>query len=133
MIPKKPAKLPIRLFAQDESRFGLLPIVRRRITLKGIKPIQSIHHSFENYYLYAAVEPLTGDALFMEMPYLDSDCFQIFLNEFSEWASGSLNIMLLDNGAFHKTKRLATPKNILLLFLPAYSPELNPINAISMS
>lgn len=33
---------------------------------------------------------------------------------------------MLDNGAFHKAKSLTIPDNIGLIFLPAYSPELNP-------
>jgi hypothetical protein len=37
----------MRLFSQDESRFGLLPIPRRRITLQGIKPISEGHSVFE--------------------------------------------------------------------------------------
>lgn len=35
-------------------------------------------------------------------------------------------IMVLDNGAFHKAKKLVIPENIALIFLPPYSPELNP-------
>lgn len=34
--------------------------------------------------------------------------------------------MVLDNGAFHKAKRLKIPENIILIFLPPFSPELNP-------
>lgn len=40
---------------------------------------------------------------------------------------GSLH---LDNGAFHKTKHLRWPVNIRPLFLPPYSPELNPAEKI---
>jgi len=36
------------------------------------------------------------------------------------------NIMVLDNGAFHKAKSLNIPENVGLIFLPPYSPELNP-------
>jgi len=38
--------------------------------------------------------------------------------------------MVLDNGAFHKAKRLMIPENILFIFLPLYSPELNPAEKI---
>lgn len=41
-----------------------------------------------------------------------------------------LKIMVLDNGAFHKAQRLKIPKNIILIFLPPYSPELNPTEKI---
>jgi len=39
-------------------------------------------------------------------------------------------IMVLDNGAFHKAKILQIPDNIGLIFLPPYSPELNPAENI---
>lgn len=41
----------IRVFVQDESRFGLMPIIRRHITIKGVKPIQKVQHKFDNYYV----------------------------------------------------------------------------------
>jgi transposase len=39
-------------------------------------------------------------------------------------------IMVLDNGAFHKATSLVIPDNIGLIFLPPYSPELNPAENI---
>lgn len=39
-------------------------------------------------------------------------------------------MIVLDNGAFHKAKKIIIPKNILLMFLPPYSPELNPAEQI---
>ena len=41
-----------------------------------------------------------------------------------------MKVILLDNGAFHKAKKLIIPDNILLLFLPPYSPELNPAEKV---
>jgi len=38
--------------------------------------------------------------------------------------------MVLDNGKFHKDKKLIIPENIVLVFLPPYSPELNPAEKI---
>lgn len=38
--------------------------------------------------------------------------------------------MVLDNGAFHKAKSLIIPYNIGLIFLPPYSPELNPAECV---
>ena len=120
----------IRVFAQDESRFGLMPIIRKRITLKGVKPIQKVQHKFDNYYVYGAVEPISGDSFFLELPNLNSDCFQIFLDEFHASYPDDFIIMPLDNGAFHKAKKLVIPDNIMLLFIPPYSPELNPIERL---
>jgi transposase len=114
----------------DETRLGLMPIIRRRITLKGVKPIQQVHLMFENYYIYGAVEPTTGDSFFLELPHLNSDWFQIFLDEFSMNYKDDFLLMLLDNGLFHKAKKLVIPSNVLFLFLPPYSPELSPIERL---
>ncbi|MGB3267604.1 MAG: transposase, partial [Microcoleus sp.] len=37
-----------------------------------------------------------------------------------------LNVVQLDNGKFHQSSPLKIPDNILLIFQPPYSPELNP-------
>ena len=120
----------VRLFCQDESRFGLLPVSSRRITLPGIKPIANIDYTFENLYLYGAVEPITGESFFLEMPWLNSICFQLFIDKFAKTFPETLNILVLDNGRFHQAKSLQLPDNIVLLFLPPYSPELNPIERL---
>ena len=82
---------------------------------------------FEAFYLYGAVEPLTGESFFLEFPYLDSVCFQAFLNEFSKPYTKHLNILQVDNGSPHLAKKLIILENIILLFQPTYSPDVNPI------
>ena len=88
---------------------------------------------FEAFYLYGAVEPLTGESFFLEFSYLDSVCFQAFLNEFSTTYATSLNILQLDNGSPHVAKKLIIPENIILLFQPSYSPDVNPIERLWQS
>ena len=113
-----------------------MPVTRRRITLSGIKPagikpVQEQRPAYRSYCLYGAVEPQTGERFFLERKSLDSDGFQNFLDGFSDRFSESLNVLVLDNGQFHKAKKLTIPENTRLLFLPLflppYSPELNPI------
>src|SRR5215510_6681720 len=72
-----------KVFAQDETRLGLLPVVRRRITACGVQPIASVTPQFDNFYLYGAVEPTTGASFFLELPYLNSRAFQWWLNGFA--------------------------------------------------
>jgi hypothetical protein len=52
------------------------------------------------------------------------------LNEFSKAYPDSLNLLQVDNGRFHKAKRLQVPENIILLFQPPHCPELNPIERL---
>jgi DDE superfamily endonuclease len=121
---------PIQVFAQDETRLGLLPVVRRRITACGVQPIATVLHSFANFYLCGAVEPTTGASFFLELPHLNSRTFQVWLDGFAAAFPDSFNILVLDNGAFHKAKALRWPANVVPVFFPAYSPELNPIERL---
>ena len=86
-----------------------------------------IQWQFEAFYLYGAVEPLTGESFFLEFSYLNNVCFQAFLNEFSKTYPDTLNILQLDNASPHLAKNLILPENVILLFQPAYSPDVNPI------
>lgn len=51
--------------------------------------------------------------------------FQIFLDRMAERDPDKLHILIEDNGAFHKAKKLKIPENVLLIFQPSYSPEVN--------
>lgn len=116
----------INLYFQDESRFGLLTVLRRMITAKGIKPVAPFLHRFDNLYLFGAFSPITGESLLLEMPYCNSTAFQVFLDKLSLQNPSEFKILILDNGAFHHARSLQIPSNIALIFLPPYSPELNP-------
>jgi transposase len=121
---------PIKVFAQDETRLGLLPVVRRRITACGVQPVAAVTHQFDNFYLYGAVEPTTGASFFLELPSLNSRAFQRWLDGFAATFPESLNVVVLDNGAGHKAKAVRWPSNVVPVFLPPYSPELNPIERL---
>jgi hypothetical protein len=127
---EKPGFSRLRYFAQDESRFGLKTSVGRLITALGIKPLGKWQWQFKAFWLYGAVEPTTGERFFLQFSHVDSECYQRFLDAFSAQYSDSLNILQVDNGAFHKAKSLRIPDNVILLFQPAYCPELNPIERL---
>jgi transposase len=118
------------VWGQDESRCGLLPIVRHRITARGVQPVLSSAYRFESVYVYGAVEPQTGASFFLELPLLNTEGFQLFLDPFAAAHPTDFHLLLLDNGAFHKARHLHVPANIGLLFFPPYAPELNPIERL---
>lgn len=120
----------IRYWCQDETRLGLKTIPRRKLTAYGVKPIGKVQWEFKAFYLYGVVEPKTGEFFLYEFSHLDSDCFQRFLNLLSERYPNDLHIIQLDNGRFHKAKKIRVPANIILLFQPAHSPDLNPIERL---
>ena len=108
----------------------MLPILRRRITARGLQPVVSAASRFESLYLYGAVEPTTGQSCFLELPALNSSLFQLFLEQLAATAPAHFHLVVLDNGAFHTAQHLHLPPNVGLLFLPSYAPELNPIERL---
>ena len=87
-------------------------------------------YQFDNFYLYGAVEPTTGAHFFLELPYLNSRAFQVWLEGFAAAFPHSLNMLVLDNGAGHKATAVRWPANVVPVFLPPYSPELNPMERL---
>ena len=120
----------MRVFSQDESRFGLLTVRRRRLTACGVQPVGSIPHVFEWFYVYGAVAPTTGERFFLELPYLSSDMFQLFIDAFAHAFPDSLNILLLDNSGAHTAQGLRWPENVRYVWLPPYCPELSPLERV---
>ena len=54
----------------------------------------------------------------------------MFLDQLAKTYAAHLNVIQLDNGKFHQSSTLKIPDNILLIFQPPYSPELNPSERI---
>ena len=108
----------------------MLTLRRRRLTARGVQPIGTIQHIFEWFYVYGAVAPTSGDSVFLELPYLNSEMFQLFVDELAQAFPESLNVLVLDKSGGHTAKRLVLPENVRLVLLPPASPELNPIERV---
>ena len=79
-----------------------------------------------NTYAYGAVSPLDGAFDSLVLPHVNSECMQIFINEIVSRYPNDNIIMILDGAGWHKSNDFNLPDNLRLLFLPPYSPELNP-------
>jgi transposase len=98
----------------------------KSVTEIRVKPICTFQQVFKSTWLSGAFSPITGDHFQLILPHCNAASFQVFLDDFSKENPTELKIKVLDNGRFHKAKKLIIPKNIFLVFLPPYSPELNP-------
>jgi putative transposase len=121
---------PLLVFRQDESRFGLLTVRRRRLTARGVQPLGPGPHVFAWCYVDGAVEPTTGDRFFLELPDLNAEMLQLFIDAFAAAFPCSLKLLLLDTSGAHTAARLILPANVRLVFLPPSGPELNPIERL---
>ena len=64
------------------------------------------------------------------LPRVDTACMQIFLDEIAGRYPNEKLVMVLDQAGWHLGNDLKIPKNMRLLSLPPYSPELNPMENI---
>ncbi len=64
------------------------------------------------------------------LPYADSEMMSLFLASVSTTFSEAFIILLVDQAGWHVSDTVAVPENIRLVFLPPYSPELNPAEHI---
>jgi hypothetical protein len=75
---------PVRIWCQDERRFGLITMPCRMMTLKGVKPIGKKQGKRGNFEIYGVVEPATGEQYYREFPRVNYNCFQEFLKGFGQ-------------------------------------------------
>ena len=115
---------------QDEAGFGRINKPKYCWCKKGCRPSVPCHHIREYRYVYGAVEPLTGESCFLVLPYCNTDCMNVFLKELSETFSYDTIILVCDGAVWHKAKSLSIPDNIKLIFIPPYTPVMNPIEQI---
>ena len=95
-----------------------------------MKPVQVVAPLYEYSWRYAAVEPTTGEAFWWELSCLDADGFPVFLRQFGQHDAESLNIVLLDQAPAPGAQRVEVPEHVVLGWLPAYSPALNPVERL---
>ena len=83
--------------------------------------------SFDNRYLFSAVSPLSGDSFHLtSIAGFDSLAAHSFLLALKEKHRDKLVILVWDNAPCHRPKIHREIPGLIILFLPPYSPELNP-------
>jgi len=119
------------VFFQDEARIGQKGRVCHVWWKRGERPSGLCDRRFTFAYIFAAVEPGTDNAFALMMPRADTEAMQEFLDRFSATIADDEHVaMFADQAGWHIANDLAVPDNITLLQLPAYSPELNPVERL---
>src|SRR5262245_37545726 len=108
----------------DEARFGRMNRIRPCWAPIGTRPGVAAQLIREYIYLYGAVSPKDGTCLIM--PTSNTACFQVFLDVLARKFARQDILLVLDGAPNHRCSDLTVPDNITLLYLPPYSPELNP-------
>jgi transposase len=118
----------LRVFFQDEARFGQQGTTTTLWARRGSRPTAVRQTEYQYLWVLGAVCPETGRGEGLLSPRLNTEVVAVFLREFSRTLPPDEHAVLLWDGAgFHTSPKLQVPANITLLQLPPYSPELNPM------
>jgi transposase len=110
----------------DEARFGTHSKIGHGWFPTGIRSSIPVKLGFQNFYVYGAVEPSSGELFSLTLPKVNTEAMNIFLREMSKCYKDDEIIIVLDGAGWHKSSKLLMPDNITMLHLPPYCPELNP-------
>jgi len=111
---------------QDEGRFGLLGTPRRCWAPHGTRPVVGARLQRKYLYAFSAVSPHDGVLDSLVLPWVNAETMSLFLSEVAERHPREFIVMVMDQAGWHIAGELAVPPNMRLIFLPPYSPELNP-------
>jgi DDE superfamily endonuclease len=119
----------VTLWAEDEHRLGLLPVVRRVWAPRGQRPVAHVERHYEWLYVYGFVRPRTGQSWWCLLPRVTTEAFALALAQFARDEGIDAThraVLVIDQAGWHRSPHLPLPDGIELVFLPAYSPELQP-------
>ena len=98
---------------------------------RGQRPPGTADQRFTFAYIFAASEAETDNAFALILPEVHTDAMQEFLDRFAKTIPDTDHVALfLDRAGWHGANALRVPDCITLVALPAYSPELNPVERI---
>ena len=109
-------------------RYGLMSNFRRSWSVVGTRAVLPQKQAFLNSYLFTAINPLNGDSFhLLGFDDMNTDAEYIFLTELKKQHPDQHVIVVMDNAPCHRPFILHTIPGLTLIYLPSYSPELNPV------
>lgn len=125
--------MQIDIFASDEHRLGLKPVIRRIWAPVGERPTALGHHRFDWLYVTAFVAPSSGESFWYLANGVSKPLFEALLALFAKEAGAGKDriiLLLIDNAGWHTKEGLSVPDGIELIYLPPYTPELQPAETL---
>ena len=92
------------MFATDEHRLGLKPVVRRVWAPKGERPIALGHHRYKWLYVTAFTQPLSGETVWYLSTGVSKAFFAALLAAFAEETRAGRErsiVLVLDQAGWH--------------------------------
>ena len=124
----------VQLWCEDEVHFQRHSSLMRMWALKGQQPhvfSPSVRHKVG---FFGALNLKTGQLVTQEAPTFSALTFGDFIRYLLQSTQGKI-YLILDNARWHRSKDLkpffeTNRHRLVFIFLPAYSPELNPVERV---
>jgi transposase len=114
----------VELWAVDEHRIGLKPLLQKVWCVDDQRPLAPVQHRYEWRYLVGFVHPTSGRTIFHLATSVNIHLFEAELAAFAAAVGASPTkqiVLVLDRAGWHSTQRLHVPDHLHLLF-----PKLQP-------
>lgn len=99
--------------------------------IRGQRPPGLCDQRYTWAHLFAAVRPATGQSFALVLPELSTEAMQLFLDMFAaKLAPDEHAALVADQAGWHIAEALRLPDNVTLIYLPPFSPELNPVERL---
>lgn len=123
----------VTIWAEDEHRLGLLPVIRRVWAPRGQRPLAAGDRRYQWLYVYAFIRPTTGESWWCLLPTVSTEAMGLALAAFARDEGIDARhraVLMLDGAGWHGSPALAVPEGIDLVRLPPLSPELQPVERV---
>jgi hypothetical protein len=105
-------------------------------TVPGQLPSAPVQHRYEWRYLVGCVHAASGRTVLHLASSVNIPLFEVELAAFAAEVGAGLTkhiVLILDRAGWHASVHLRVPEHVHLLFLPPHSPELQPLEHLSVS
>lgn len=111
------------LWAQDEARLGLKPVMRKVWAPVGERPVARFKRGYKWTYLYGFVRPESGEVFWLILPTVNTELFSMALEEFAREVGAGKDkhiVLVLDKAGWHTGGGVELPEGVHLEFLPSF-------------
>lgn len=120
------------LFFLDESSVKQHPNIQAKWMLKGVKEYVNTFGNHAKVNVFGAINHELGKTFHIKSEKLNSDVFMKFVERLMTLNPAKHLILVIDNAPWHTSKKVLKffenlSDKIEIIWLPAYSPDLNPI------
>ncbi len=106
----------IEVWAVDEHRIGLKPILKRVWALPGQRPIAPVEHRYDRRYLVGFVHPASGRTVWHLATTVAIELFSVELEAFAQAVGASPTkqiVLVLDGAGWHDSPRVRVPEHVV--------------------